>query len=86
MSKDFNLEELKKLIKIKGDGNDCGIDEVLMLLAEYIGDEEVLNEVGKYVDNFYDSINSSFEYTERLDRKIEDAVKKLTEAEVILRS
>ena len=54
MSEDFTVDDLYKLIKI--DKYPCGIDEVLMLLAEYIGDKRIIEEVDKYVDAYYKSI------------------------------
>lgn len=56
MSEDFDIEELYRLIKIEEGIPCCGIDEVLMLLAEYIGDKRVEKEVSKYVDGFYEMV------------------------------
>ena len=55
MNDDFTVEELYNLIKIEDDYS-CGIDEVLSLLAEYIGDKRIEKEVDKYIDVYYESI------------------------------
>ena len=52
---DFTVDELYNLIKIE-DQYCCGIDEVLGLLAEYIGDKRIEKEVDKYIDAYYESI------------------------------
>ena len=56
MNEDFDIEELYNLIKIEEGIPCCGIDEVLGLLAEYIGDKRVEREVDKYIDAYYESI------------------------------
>lgn len=57
MSSDFTIDELYRLIKITGDPyQNCGLDEVLALLAEYIGDERIKVEVDKYIDAYYEDI------------------------------
>ena len=57
MSSDFTIDELYRLIKITDDPyQNCGLDEVLALLAEYIGDERIKVEVGKYIDAYYEDI------------------------------
>lgn len=57
MSDDFSIEELYDLIKITDDPyQNCGLDEVMMLLAEYIGDSRIEEEVSKYVDIYYNEI------------------------------
>ena len=55
MSKDFNVNELYELIKhdVK---YPCGYDEVMLLLAEYIDDKRIIEEVDKYVDDLYDDL------------------------------
>ena len=55
MSDDFTIDELYNLIKIT-DSYSCGIDEVLALLAEYIGDKRIEKEIDKYIDAYYESI------------------------------
>ena len=57
MSDDFSIDELYNLIKITDDPyQNCGLDEVMMLLAEYIGDKRIEKEVSKYVDIYYNEI------------------------------
>lgn len=57
MSSDFTIDELYRLIKITDDPyQNCGLDEVLALLAEYIGDERIKVEVDKYIDAYYEDI------------------------------
>ena len=56
MDEDFTIDELYNLIKIEEGVPCCGIDEVLCLLAEYIGDKRVEREVNKYVDGFYEMV------------------------------
>ena len=52
MSEDFAVDELYELIKYEEDGFNCGYDELLLLLAEYIDDERITKEIEKYVDEF----------------------------------
>ena len=57
MSQDFDIDELYRLIKVSDDPyQNCVLDEVLLLLAEYIGDKRIEEEVGKYVDFYYEDI------------------------------
>ena len=57
MSDDFSVDELYNLIKITDDPyQNCGLDEVLMLMAEYIDDKRIEREINKYVDIYYDEI------------------------------
>jgi hypothetical protein len=57
VSSDFTIDELYRLIKITDDPyQNCGLDEVLALLAEYIGDERIKVEVDKYIDAYYEDI------------------------------
>ena len=57
MSSDFTIDELYRLIKVTDDPyQNCGLDEVLALLAEYIGDERIKVEVDKYIDAYYEDI------------------------------
>ena len=55
MNKDFTIDKLYELIKhdVK---YPCGYDEVMLLLAEYIDDKRIIEEVNKYVDDWYDDI------------------------------
>jgi hypothetical protein len=57
VSSDFTIDELYRLIKITDDPyQNCGLDEVLALLSEYIGDERIKVEVDKYIDAYYEDI------------------------------
>lgn len=59
--KDKELEEFKERVKDYRDviiystnlSERLGIDELLLLLAECIGDKKIEKEVGKYVDDYY---------------------------------
>lgn len=57
MSADFNVDDLYEMIREHEDiYQNCGLDEVLLLMAEYIGDSRIIEEVGKYVDAYYEDI------------------------------
>lgn len=56
MSSDFTVDELYNLIKVSITEPNCSIDELLMLLAEYIGDGRIIDEVSKYVDMYYEDL------------------------------
>ena len=57
MSDDFTIDELYEFIREHEDPHqNCGLDEVLMLMAEYIGDKRIIEEVGRYVDAYYEDI------------------------------
>lgn len=57
MSEEFTIDELYRLIKVTDDPyQNYGLDEVLALLAEYIGDERIKVEVDKYIDAYYEDI------------------------------
>lgn len=56
MSSDFTIDELYNLIKISTTEPNCSIDELLMLLAEHIGDDRIIDEVSKYVDMYYEDL------------------------------
>jgi len=55
MNRDFTVDELYELIKHDVE-YPCGYDEVMMLFAEFIGDKRIIDEVDKYVDDFYEDI------------------------------
>ena len=52
MSEDFTVDELYECIRYREDEFNCGYDELLLLLAEYIDDERITREINKYVDDF----------------------------------
>lgn len=56
MNNTFTVNELYNLIKISPTEPNCSIDELLMLLAECIGDDRVIDEVSKYVDKYYENL------------------------------
>ena len=52
MSKDFTIDELYECIRYREDEFNCGYDELLLLLAEYIDNKRITEEIEKYVDEF----------------------------------
>ena len=52
MSRDFTIDELYECIRYRKDEFNCGYDELLMILAEYIDDERITEEINRYVDEF----------------------------------
>ena len=52
MSKDFTVDELYECIRYREDEFNCGYDELLLLLAEYIDDERITKEINRHVDEF----------------------------------
>ena len=56
MNNNFTVDELYSLIKISTTEPNCSIDELLMLLAECIGDSRIIDEVSKYVDMYYEDL------------------------------
>lgn len=55
MNKDFTVDELYELIKHDVEYH-CGYDEVMLLLAEFIDDKRIIDEVDKYVDDLYEDL------------------------------
>lgn len=53
--KDFTVDELYNFIRTDQEYQ-CGLDEVLLLMAEYIDDKRIIEEVEKYVDWYYEDI------------------------------
>lgn len=53
--KDFTVDELYNFIRTDQEYT-CGLDEVLLLMAEYIDDKRIIEEVEKYVDSYYEDI------------------------------
>ena len=52
MSKDFTVDELYECIRYREDEFNCGYDELLLLLAEYIDDERIIRKAfNNYRDN-----------------------------------
>ena len=54
-NEDFTVDELYNFIRTDQEYS-CGLDEVLMLMAEYIDDERIIKEVDKYVEAYYEDI------------------------------
>lgn len=52
MSKDFTIDELYECIRYREDEFNCGYDELLLILAEYIDDERITEEINRYVVEF----------------------------------
>ena len=52
MSKDFTVDELYECIRYREDEFNCGYDELLLILAEYIDDERITEEINRYVVEF----------------------------------
>ena len=52
MSKNFTVDELYECIRYREDEFNCGYDELLLLLADYIDDERITKEINKHVDEF----------------------------------
>ena len=54
-SNDFTIDELYNFIRTDQEYK-CGLDEVLLLMAEYIDDERIIKEVNQYVDWYYEDL------------------------------
>ena len=52
MSKDFTIDELYECIRYRKEEFNCGYDELLLLLAEYIDDERITKEINRHVVEF----------------------------------
>ena len=52
MSKDFTVDELYECIRYREKEFNCGYDELLLLLAEYIDDERITKEINRHVVEF----------------------------------
>ena len=52
MGKDFTVDELYECIRYREDEFNCGYDELLLILAEYIDDERITKEINRYVVEF----------------------------------
>ena len=52
MSKDFTIDELYELIRFRENDFYCGYDELLLILAEYIDDKRITEEINRYVVEF----------------------------------
>lgn len=52
-----------------------GTDELLLLLAECIGDKKIEEEVGKYVDDYYKSVKQEDKELKELHKIIDGLIK-----------
>ena len=52
MNKEFTIDELYECIRYRENEFNCGYDELLLLLAEYIGDERITKEINRHVVEF----------------------------------
>ena len=52
MSRDFTIDKLYECIRYREDEFNCGYDELLLILAEYIDDERITEEINRYVVEF----------------------------------
>lgn len=67
------VEDYREIIYYTEDISDkLGIDELLLLLAECIGDNKIEKEVGKYVDDYYESFEETSKEFKKLYEKIQE--------------
>lgn len=67
------VEDYREIIYYTEDTSDkLGIDELLLLLAECIGDNKIEEEVGKYVDDYYESLEETSKEFKKLYEKIQE--------------
>lgn len=80
MSKDFTVDELYECIRYREDEFNCGYDELLLLLAEYIDDERITKEINRHVDEFDKYITGEMVCLQEMKELLE---KHLTTIEII---
>ena len=80
MSKDFTVDELYECIRYGEDEFNCGYDELLLLLAEYIDDERITKEINRHVDEFDKYITGEMTCLQEMKELLE---KHLTTIEII---
>ena len=80
MSKDFTVDELYECIRYREDEFNCGYDELLLLLAEYIDDERITEEINRHVDEFDKYITGEMACLQEMKELLE---KHLTTIEII---
>ena len=80
MSKDFTVDELYECIRYREDEFNCGYDELLLLLAEYIDDERITKEISRHVDEFDKYITGEMACLQEMKELLE---KHLTTIEII---
>lgn len=77
MITDEKIEEYRDVITYSENMNDrLGIDELLLLLSECIGDEKIDEVVNKYVDDFYQDSKKLMEQLKAIQR-IKDIVREI---------
>lgn len=70
------LKDYRDCIKYSTDiSQRLGFDELMLLLAECIGDKQVQEEVDKYVDDYYKSVKQEDKEFKELNKTIEGLVK-----------
>ena len=80
MSKDFTVDELYECIRYREDEFNCGYDELLLLLAEYIDDERITKEINRHVEEFDKYITGEMVCLQEMKELLE---KHLTTIEII---
>ena len=80
MSKDFTVDELYECIRYREDEFNCGYDELLLLLAEYIDDERITKEISRHVEEFDKYITGEMICLQEMKELLE---KHLTTIEII---
>ena len=77
MISDEKIEEYRDVITYSENMNDrLGIDELLLLLSECIGDEKIDEVVNKYVDDFNQHAEIVMEQLKAIQR-IKDIIKEI---------
>ena len=80
MSEDFTVDELYECIRYREDEFNCGCDELLLLLAEYIDDERITKEINRHVGEFDKYITGEMACLQEMKELLE---KHLTTIEII---
>lgn len=80
MNKDFTIDGLYECIRYREDEFNCGYDELLLILAEYIGDKRITEEIEKYVDEFDKAMRGEFTCLREMKNLLE---KHLTTIEIV---
>ena len=80
MGKDFTIDELYECIRYREDEFNCGYDELLLILAEYIDDERITEEIKRYVVEFDKAMRGEHVYLREMKNLLE---KHLTAIEIV---
>ena len=79
------IKDYKEVITYSTDISErLGIDELLLLLSECIGDKEIEEEVGKYVDDYYEDWEQTYKEFKKLYKEIDELKEKLSKYEASL--